>query len=62
MERLWKNREWMPGIGILALLILSAALLKEDSVSFLKWWLLLLLLGLAFSPLAGLLFRGFADR
>ncbi len=31
-------------------------------MSFLKWWLLILILGLAFSPLARLLFRGFADR
>lgn len=41
---------------------LSVFLLKGDSLPFLTWWMLMLLLGVAFLPVTGTLFSGFADR
>lgn len=49
-------------ILVLAALGLSVFLLKGDSLSFLTWWMLMLLLGVAFLPVTGTLFSGFADR
>ncbi|MGI6069145.1 MAG: DUF2298 domain-containing protein [Blautia sp.] len=57
------KKQW--GIRIilaLAALGLSVFLLKGDSLSFLTWWMLMLLLGVAFMPVTGTLFCGFADR
>ena len=45
-----------------ALLGLSVFLLKMDFASFLSWWLMAGLLGLAAMPLTGKLFQNFEDR
>ncbi len=45
-----------------ALLILSIPLLGGDSAVFLNWWLMALLFGIGYYPLASLLFSSFEDR
>lgn len=41
---------------------LSFFLLKGDTLSFLTWWMLMLLLGVGFLPVAGTLFGSFRDK
>ena len=57
-----KKKRLLCAAVILLLLLLSVLLLKEDSVPFLKWWVLSLALGIAFFPLTQILFRIFTDR
>ncbi len=57
-KQLWPVR----GVFLLALLGLSAFLLKGDVWTFLTWWLLALILGLVAMPLTGRLFGSFEDR
>lgn len=37
-------------------------LLGEDMIPFLQWWLVILILGIIFMPLSGILFSNFADK
>lgn len=46
----------------LLLVCLTVWLLREDSQSFLTWWLMIWLMGCAFMPLTGFLFKGFRDK
>lgn len=75
MERLWNvyphdgeeeghmnRKRLLCAAGILLLLISSVLLLGEDSVSFLKWWALVMVLGIGFLPMTAGLFREFSDR
>ena len=58
-----ENLKWglCIGAGIL-LVILSAWLIRGDAFVFWTWWLLALLFGMAFMPVAGMLFSGFEDK
>ncbi len=50
----------IPAAGIL-LLIMSGLLLGSDSIVFLKWWLMALLIGVGFMPLSAKVFSCFSD-
>lgn len=47
--------------GIL-LAVLTVFLLRDDSKTYITWWLAIWILGCGFIPLAGVLFVGFQDR
>lgn len=55
------QREMKILIGIL-LAWLTIFLIRDDSKTFLSWWLAIWVLGCAFMPLTGVLFAGFQDR
>lgn len=48
--------------AIMGLLVLAAAVLKEDSIWLYKWWLAVLLLGIGVFPVTVRLFGRFRDR
>ena len=49
-------------IAIAALLIVSVPLLRSDSAAFLRWYLVIFLLGVGYYPLSRLMFSGMEDR
>ena len=50
------------GILLVLLVLATTPLLGTDKVSFLKWWLMTLVLGIGFYPAAAALFPRFHDR
>ena len=50
------------GILLVLLVLATTPLLGTDNVSFLKWWLMTLVLGIGFYPAAAALFPRFHDR
>ncbi len=48
--------------GILGLMITGKVLLGTDFPAFLRWYLLILIMGLGFYPLTSAMFSGFSDR
>ncbi len=48
--------------GILALMITGKVLLGADFPAFLRWYLIILIMGLGFYPLTSAMFSGFSDR
>ena len=49
-------------IGIIGLILATIPLLGADNVPFLKWWIMVLLLGIGYYPLGAALFSSFRDR
>ncbi len=49
-------------IGIIGLILATIPLLGTDNVPFLKWWMMVLILGLGFYPLGSVLFSSLEDR
>ena len=49
-------------VGIIGLVLATVPLLGSDNVPFLKWWLMVLALGIGFYPLTRLLFSSLEDR
>ena len=49
-------------VGIIGLVLATIPLLGSDNVPFLKWWLMVLALGIGFYPLTYLLFSSLEDR
>ena len=50
------------GAGIIGLILATIPLLGSDNVPFLKWWIMVLLLGIGYYPLGAALFSSFRDR
>ena len=50
------------GVGIIGLILATIPLLGSDNVPFLKWWLMVLVLGTGFWPLTSVLFSSLEDR
>ena len=50
------------GILLVLLVLATTPLLGTDNVSFLKWWLMTLVLGIGFYPAAAAMFPRFHDR
>ncbi len=50
------------GAGIIGLILATIPLLGSDNVPFLKWWLMVLVLGIGFYPLTSVLFSSLEDR
>lgn len=49
-------------VGIIGLILATIPLLGADNVPFLKWWLMVLILGLGYYPLGAVLFSSLRDR
>ena len=49
-------------VGIIGLILATIPLLGADNVPFLKWWLMVLILGLGYYPLGAVLFSALRDR
>mgnify|MGYP002795145044 CR=1 FL=1 len=49
-------------VGIIGLILATIPLLGADNVPFLKWWMMVLILGLGFYPLGAVLFSSLRDR
>lgn len=49
-------------VGVIGLVLATIPLLGSDNVPFLKWWLMVLALGIGFYPLTYLLFSSLEDR
>ncbi|HIU75270.1 MAG TPA: hypothetical protein IAC62_05270 [Candidatus Pelethocola excrementipullorum] len=49
-------------LGIIGIVLSTLPLIRDDNVVFLKWWLMILALGLGFLPLTSRLFAGFEDK
>lgn len=57
------KKQWMIKIAAAVLAIgLSVFLLKDDSLPFLTWWMLMAFMGVGFLPVSGRLFRNLKDR
>ena len=50
------------GIVLVLLVLATTPLLGTDNVSFLKWWLMTLVIGIGFYPVTAALFPRFHDR
>ncbi len=50
------------GAGIIGLILATIPLLGSDNVPFLKWWLMVLVLGIGFYPLTSVLFSSLEDQ
>ncbi len=62
MEIIIMLRKFLYTAAAVTLVILGKYLLKEDFGPFLQWWAVILVLGLIFLPLTGLLFQSFEDK
>lgn len=49
-------------LGMFGIVLVTLPLIKDDNVVFLKWWLIILALGIGFLPLTSRLFAGFEDK
>lgn len=49
-------------LGIIGIVLATLPLIKGDNVVFLKWWLMILILGIGFFPLTSRLFADFEDK
>ena len=49
-------------LGIIGIVLGTLPLVRDDNVVFLKWWLMILALGVGFLPLTSRLFAGFEDK
>ena len=55
-------KKGLQSVIAIAFLIIGHFLLREDYISFLQWWMLILILGIIFMPTASILFRSFFDK
>lgn len=49
-------------LGMFGIVLAAQPLIRADNVVFLKWWLMIMALGVGFMPLTSRLFAGFEDK
>lgn len=56
------RKSMVAGIAMIVMVLATIPLLGSDNVPFLKWWIMMLILGMGFYPVTASLFAAYTDR
>ena len=56
------RKSTVAGIAMILMVLATIPLLGSDNVPFLKWWIMILIIGIGFYPVTASLFAAYTDR